>query len=135
VLASCCAASAGGLSALAGRPGRGVRRVRLPDPDGSARPEAPRQPATGIAATSGGFDVHVGASVPPWDRSPLERRCRYALRPPLARGRLRETAGGLLSYELRHPWRDGTSAILLEPLALGERLQRRRPPWPRVPGA
>jgi hypothetical protein len=120
VLATCRAASARGLSVLAGRSGRGVRRVRLPDPDGPAT--APRPYTTGVAATAGGVNVHVGPSVPPWDRSRLERLCRYALRPPLARGRLRATDDGLLSYELAHPWRDGTRAILLEPLELLERL-------------
>ena len=48
--------------------------------------------------------------------------CRYALRPPLATERLQELEDGRLKYVLRHPWRDGTSAVVLEPLDLLARL-------------
>ena len=33
-----------------------------------------------------------------------------------------ELPDGRLKYELRHPWRDGTRAVLFEPLELIERL-------------
>ena len=114
VLAACRAASARGLTALAGR---AVRRLRLP-----AASATPRTPTGPDVAAAGGFNVHVGARVAAWDRERLERLCRYALRPPLAQGRLAEAGDGLLSYELRHAWRDGTHAVLLEPLQLLERL-------------
>jgi hypothetical protein len=64
-LASCRAASARGLAVLPGRPGCGVRRVRLPEPDDAAKPAAPRGPVTGVAASASGFDVHAGAPPAP----------------------------------------------------------------------
>ena len=37
--------------------------------------------------------------------------CRYVGRPPLATERLSELEDGRLLYELRHPWRDGTTHV------------------------
>ena len=56
------------------------------------------------------------------DRKRLERLCRYILRPAVASERLREREDGRIEYELRRPWRDGTRAVVLEPLELIERL-------------
>jgi hypothetical protein len=47
--------------------------------------------------------------------------CGYILRPPLAVERLTESPGGQLLYHFRRPWRDGSTALLLEPLELLER--------------
>jgi hypothetical protein len=40
------------------------------------------------------------------------------LRPPLALERLTESTGGPLRYQFRRPWSDGSTALLLDPLAL-----------------
>lgn len=48
----------------------------------------------------------------------LEPLCRYLLRPPLVLDRLTETTGGQLLYQLPRPWRDGSTALLLDPLEL-----------------
>jgi hypothetical protein len=55
-------------------------------------------------------------------RDQLERLCRYLLRPPLALERLTESSGGQLLYQFRRPWSDGSTALLLDPLELLERL-------------
>jgi Putative transposase len=92
-----------------------TRRSRI---SRSEKPTArgPRQ------AQLGGFDLHANVRVPGRDRARLERLCRYMLRPPLAQERLRRRADGRVLVELRKPWRDGTTHLLLEPLELLEKL-------------
>jgi putative transposase len=57
---------------------------------------------------------------------------RYLVRPPLALDRLTESTGGQPLYQFRRPWRDGSTALLLDPLELLERLAALVPP-PRRP--
>ena len=65
-------------------------------------------------------------------RDQLERLVRYLVRPPLAVDRLTESTGGQLLYQFRRPWSDGSTALLLDPLELLERLAALVPP-PRRP--
>ncbi len=67
---------------------------------------------------SQGIDVHAEVVVPARDRARLERLCRYMCRPPIAQNRLEDIPGGKLSYQLKKPWRDGTVALVLEPIDL-----------------
>jgi hypothetical protein len=60
--------------------------------------------------------------VPADQRDRLERLCRYALRPTVAQDRLRLTGEGQVVLQLRHPWSDGTTHLLFDPLELLERL-------------
>ena len=62
----------------------------------------------------------------------LQLLCRYIVRPPLAVERLTESSGGQLLYQFRRAWRDGSTALLLDPLELLERLAALVPP-PRRP--
>ncbi len=62
----------------------------------------------------------------------LEKVCRYILRPPLAVARLTESTGGPLLYHFRRPWRDGSTALVLELLERLGRLVALVPP-PRRP--
>jgi hypothetical protein len=71
-------------------------------------------------------------AVPARRRDRLEKLCRYIVRPPLAGERLTESTGGQLLYQFRRPWRDGSTALLLDPLELLERLAALVPP-PRRP--
>jgi hypothetical protein len=71
-------------------------------------------------------------AVPARRRDQLERLCRYLLRPPLAVERLTESTGGQLLYQFKRPWRDGSTALLMNPLELLERLAVLVPP-PRRP--
>ena len=52
----------------------------------------------------------------------------HLLRPPLAEERLTASPGGPLRYPFRRPWRDGSTALLLDPLDLLERLAALVPP-------
>ena len=79
-------------------------------------------PTTHESRGVAGFDLDVGPVIRASDRSRLERLCRYALRPPLATERLEELPDGRLKYTFRHPWRDGTTAVIMEPLDLLARL-------------
>lgn len=69
--------------------------------------------------------------VPADDRVRLEQLCRYLLRPPVARDRLRLTHDGRVLLELKSEWADGTSHLLLEPLELLEKLAALTP-RPRI---
>jgi len=58
------------------------------------------------------------------ERVAVERFCRYALRGPIANGRLSKGPRELLTYRLKTPKPDGTTALVLSPMALLERLSR-----------
>jgi hypothetical protein len=48
----------------------------------------------------------------------------------LALERLAESSGGQLLYQFRRPWRDGSTALLLDPVELLERLAALVPTTP-----
>lgn len=75
-----------------------------------------------------GFNVHAKVAIPAGDRRRLERLCRYLARPPIAQERLAREEDGRLRYELKKPWRDGTYAVVLEPLELLSRMAAMVPP-------
>ena len=52
----------------------------------------------------------------------LERLCRYIARPAVSTKRLSMTRNGQVRYELKTPWRNGTTHILFEPLNFISRL-------------
>ena len=83
------------------------------------------------AARAGGFSLHAGIDIEPHPHEKLERLCRYVSRPPVATERLSLTASGHVRYQLKTPYRDGTTHIVLEPLDLMARLAALVPP-PRM---
>lgn len=82
--------------------------------------EAP--PAPACHARANGFDLHAGLVVPAGQRERLERVCRYALRTPVAQERLHLTDDGQVRLRLRHPWRDGTTQVVFDPVEFLGRL-------------
>jgi len=78
-----------------------------------------------------GFDLHAGVAVPAGDRARLEHLCRYLLRPPIAQDSLAIAPDGRVRLELRRPWRDGTRALLFDPVDFLGRLAALTPK-PRV---
>ena len=66
-------------------------------------------------ATVSGFSVHANTAIPARDRQRLERLLRYAARPALASERLSRLPGGKVVYQLKRPWRNGTTAVVFEP--------------------
>ena len=69
-----------------------------------------------------GFSLHAGVAVNAHDRARLERLARYIARPPIATKRLSELPDGRIAYELRHPWRDGTTHVVFSGVELLEKL-------------
>ena len=116
VLAGLAAASVQGRLALAPRPGS--RPGRLGEPRASS--EAP--PPGRCHAQANGFSLHAGLVVPAGQRDQLERVCRYILRAPVAAERVHLTSDGQVRLSLRHPWRDGTTAFVFDPVEFLGRL-------------
>jgi hypothetical protein len=75
-----------------------------------------------LAAEHDGFNLHAAVALKAHERVAIERLCRYMMRGPLANGRLRHGPRGKLIYELKTPRADGTTQIVLSPLALLQRL-------------
>lgn len=79
-------------------------------------------------AVVGGINVHAAVAFDARDKPRMERMCRYLARPPIAQQRLTRRSDGSLRYEMKRVWRDGTSAIVLQPLDLIARLCAMIPP-------
>ena len=69
-----------------------------------------------------GFSLHANVRVSGCARERLEKLIRYAARPAIATERLSLSLDGRVLYKFKRCWKDGTSAIALEPLAFIERL-------------
>jgi hypothetical protein len=93
--------------------------------------EAEQQGDHRSAANAGGFSLHAGLDIQPHQREKFERLCRYVSRPPIAVERLALTSSGQVRYQLKTPYRDGTTHIVLDPLDLMARLAALVPP-PRM---
>jgi hypothetical protein len=116
VLAGLAAASVKGLVALGRDPGTCLRRL------GHSR-EAGETPSLGPCHVRwNGLDLHAGLVVPAGQRERLERVCRYTLRPPVTPERLAVTAEGEVRLALRHPWGDGTTHVVFDPVEFLGRL-------------
>jgi hypothetical protein len=63
-----------------------------------------------------GFSLHAGVVAKAYERSKLERLCRYISRPAVCEQRLSLTESGSIRYELKTPYRNGTTHIIFEPL-------------------
>ena len=56
------------------------------------------------------------------DRQALEQLCRYITRSALANERVQTNAAGQVELELKTPWRDGTTHLVMSPLEFMQRL-------------
>ena len=95
-------------------------------------------PAAGSLEESGarvakvaGFSLHAGVAAARHERQKLERLCRYITRPAIAEPRLSLTPSGNVRYQLKTPYRDGTTHVIFEPLDFMARLAA-LVPRPRV---
>jgi hypothetical protein len=91
-------------------------------------------PEDHIGDTAGkvaGFSLHAGVAAKAHDRQKLERLCRYISRPAVSEKRLSLTSGGNIRYQLKTPYRDGTTHVIFEPLDFIARLAA-LVPKPRV---
>jgi len=78
-----------------------------------------------------GFSLHAGVAAHAHQRKKLERLCRYIARPAIAEKRLSMTSTGKVRYELKTPFRNGTTHVIFEPLDFIARLAA-LVPKPRV---
>jgi hypothetical protein len=69
-----------------------------------------------------GFSLHAGVAARAGERRKLERLCRYVSRPAVAEKRLSLTPNGNVRYQLKTPYRDGTTRVIFEPLDFIARL-------------
>ena len=73
-------------------------------------------------AETAGFSLHAGVATKVHERDKLERLCRYITRPAISMKRLSLTRNGQVRYELKTPWRNGTTHVIFEPLDFISRL-------------
>jgi hypothetical protein len=78
-----------------------------------------------------GFSLHAGVAARADQRKKLERLCRYISRPAISEQRLSLTRNGNVRYQLKTPYRDGTTHVIFEPLDFIARLAA-LVPRPRV---
>ena len=69
-----------------------------------------------------GFSLHAAVRVPSFQRKELERLCRYITRPALANERLSRNGKGQVVLQLKSPYRDGTTHIVMQPQEFMQRL-------------
>lgn len=78
-----------------------------------------------------GLSLHAGVAARADERKKLERLCRYISRPAVSEKRLSLTPNGNIRYQLKTPYRDGTTHVICEPLDFIARLAA-LVPKPRV---
>jgi hypothetical protein len=78
-----------------------------------------------------GFSLHAGVAASANECKKLERLCRYISRPAVSEKRLSLTPNGRIRYQLKTPYRDGTTHVIFEPLDFIARLAA-LVPKPRV---
>ena len=69
-----------------------------------------------------GFSLNAAVACQPHQRQRLERLARYVTRPAVCLERLSTNAAGQVVYELKRPFRDGTSHIVFSPADFMARL-------------
>ncbi len=96
-----------------------------PAPRPSGRPAA-------VQNRPGDFvSLHAGVTAEAHQRDKLERVCRYIARPAVSEKHLSLLEDGRIRYELKTPYRDGTTHVFFEPLDFLARLAA-LVPRPRV---
>jgi hypothetical protein len=85
----------------------------------------------GQLANTSGFSLHAGVFANADEPEKLERLCRYISRPAISEQRLSMTQHGKVRYELKTPYRDGTTHVFFDPTDFIGKLAALIPP-PRL---
>jgi len=111
-------------------PGDLVLAVRPSRPACAPRPARPLlllprrddKATASLCADAHGFSLHAGVRCGEHQRKRLERLCRYITRPAIANERLSRDDKGRVLLQLKSPWRDGTTHIVMSPPEFMQRL-------------
>ena len=88
---------------------------------GKHRLKRERRPLPGCV-NAHGFSLHAAVRCGAHQRKELERLCRYITRPVIANERLKRNGAGQVVLQLKSPYRDGTTHIVMSPLEFMQRL-------------
>ena len=69
-----------------------------------------------LHANAHGFSLHAALRWRADQRAELEQLCRYIARPAIANERLKRNRAGQVVLQLKSPYKDGTTHIVMEPL-------------------
>lgn len=70
----------------------------------------------GEAGKVGGFSLHAGVAAEAHESHKLEKLCRYITRPAISEKRLSIALQGRVRYQLKTPWRNGTTHVEWDPV-------------------
>ena len=82
----------------------------------------------GEAGKVGGFSLHAGVAAEMHESRKLERLCRYIARPSISEKRRSISPQGRVRYQLKTPWRNGTTHVEFEPVDFIAKLAALVPP-------
>ncbi len=82
----------------------------------------------GDSGTVGGFSLHAGVAAQAHESQKLERLCRYIARPAISEKRLSISPQVGVRYELKTPWKNGTTHVEFEPIDFIAKLAALVPP-------
>jgi hypothetical protein len=85
-------------------------------------------PLEGDAGKVGGFSLHAGVAAEAHESKKLERLCRYIARPAISEKRLSISPQGRVRYQLKTPWKNGTTHVEFEPVEFIAKLAALVPP-------
>ena len=89
---------------------------------------ADADPLEGDVGKVGGFSLHAGVAAQAHESQKLERLCRYIARPAVSEKRLSISPQGRVRYQLKTPWRNGTTHVEFEPIEFIAKLAALVPP-------
>jgi hypothetical protein len=98
-------------------PRAGQKVLSLQSLPSQVRPSAPE-----LRVNAHGFSLHAAVRWRADQRTELEQLCRYITRPAIANERLKRNRAGQVVLQLKSPYKDGTTHIVMEPLEFMERL-------------
>jgi len=107
-------------SRIALGPRAGQKVLTWKDPALRLASQKASQPQGCVSAQ--GFSLHADTWCGPHQRQKLERLCRDITRPALGHKRLSRTRAGEVVLQLKTPYRDGTTHLVMTPLEFLQRL-------------
>src|SRR5262245_62858667 len=85
-------------------------------------PSAAKASAPELRVNAHGFSLHAAVRWRADQRAEPQHLCRYITRPAIANERLKRNRAGQVVLQLKSPYKDGTTHIVMEPLEFMERL-------------